>query len=905
MRNLFSSLLLLIPITVFAGSPVVRNTGNGVELQNNHVSIVLSNSAELVSCIDLETGVDIAEHSKNKIARIKTTSGVALEASRIVLAGDVMTITIGQYKVKLMIQAFDDFFTAEVLNQSLPGAEELVFLDLKFKYDFKDKNAFVAADVAMTLQTDPVFFPSGENKSIRGRCTAKTGFNGAKLAFVVSKKTGLRACLQMVYEALSPGTVPFTRAGGSFALDNEINKDDCVIISGDREIGDINELIKFYSGLGIRQFDFHKGSKTFLSGQFSFPVYGSAAAFKQQVTDPLRKAGILSILHTYAYYIDYGAKELLSNPKWQQQLEYRETFTLSKDLTETATQISVREDASGLRKDATYWSVHTPYLLIDEEIIKYTLDQSGFATCQRGMCGTTAMKHKSGAIIKVISGKFSCIAPQIGSELYYEVARRTAKAYNEGGFGGIYFDAYDGLETHLKKADLDGYLWYYGASFINEVLKYCEGTPIIEYSNQHPTVWAARGRCGAWDYPVRGYKNFIDDHLLYNKDYMNRHYVTTLGWYNFYPVGKNEPLNYATKYMFSDDVDYLGVKAVAYNQTMVYNGLKEIDVETIPAMRRNLDRYAQYNKLRKDGYFSDRVLEVLKQGKYEYSLGRKSGHWGFNEVTYVRRKLRDIKDDCLSGNNPFKRQKPFLRLENMYSSNGTSPVLLMKFNDALELKSQRLEKSFAAPIDISKHLGIKVRVKGNGQESKDAICIRLSQIPTGSGTGVGDYIVKLDFEGWRDVVLTSIDNAEYGGMKFKGMDDPLYNVHRYPINFSKIKSIKLFLAGECDDVRVGSIEAVPLVENALSNPIVRIGNSSVTFKDVIKSGEYIEYASGAKTALVYDSIGNSRTINVKRKGRLRVPYGAFSVIVDGDPELPETPAVVTLTIGLYGDFIFN
>lgn len=905
MRNLFSSLLLLIPITVFAGSPVVRNIGNGVELQNNHVSIVLSNSAELVSCNDLETGADIAEHSNNKIARIKTTSGVTLEASRIVLTGDVMTITIGQFKIELKIQAFDDFFTAEVLNQSLPGAEELVFLDLKFKYDFNAQNAFVAADIAMTLQTDPVFFPSGENKSIRGRCTAKTGFNGAKLAFVVSKKTGLRACLQKVYETILPGSVPFTRAGGSFALDNDINKDDCVIISGDRELGDINELIQFYSSLGIKQFEFHKGSKTFLSGQFSFPVYGSAATFKQQVTDPLREAGILSILHTYAYYIDFGAKELLSNPKWQQQLEYRETFTLSRDLTETATQIAVREDASRLRKDAAYWSLHTPYMLIDEEIIKYTLDQSGFATCQRGMCGTMAMKHKAGATVKVISGKFSCIAPQIGSDLYYEVAHRTAKAYNEGGFGGIYFDAYDGLETHLKKADLDGYLWYYGASFINEVLKYCKGTPVIEYSNQHPTVWAARGRCGAWDYPVRGYKNFIDDHMLYNKDYMNRHYVTTLGWYNFYPIGKNEPLDYATKYMFSDDVDYLGVKAIAYNQTMVYNGLKESDAETIPAMRRNLERYAQYNKLRKKGYFSDRVLAVLKKGKYEYSLRRKSGRWGFNEVVYVRSKLRDIKEDCLAGNNPFKKQKPFIRLENMYSSGGTTSVLLMKLNDASELNSQKLETTFATPIDISKHLGIKVRVKGNGSESKDAICIRLLQVSTGSGTGVGDFIVKLNFEGWRNVVLTNLDNAEFGGLKFKGMDDPLYMVHRYPIDFSKIKSVRLYLAGECSGVRIDSIEAVSLVENALTNPVVRVGNASVTFKDVIKSGEYIEYSSGTKTALVYDSIGNSRTIYVKRKGRLRVPSGSFTVTMGGKPELSESPAAVALTVGLHGDFIHN
>ena len=181
----------------------------------------------------------------------------------------------------------------------------------------------------------------------------------------------------------------------------------------------------------------------------------------------------------------------------------------------------------------------------------------------------------------------------------------------------------------------------------------------------------------------------------------------------------------------------------------------------------------------------------------------------------------------------------------------------------------------------------------------------MTPVSTGLGTGVADYVVCLNLKGWQDIVLTNLDNAEFSNLKFKGMDDPLYQVHRYSIDYSKISSVKLYLAGECNSVRIGSIEAVPLVENALTNPIVRISSANVTFKDTIHSGEYVEYWAGSRTAMVYDSIGNSRKIRVSRKGRLRVPNGDYTASVSGETALDGAPAEVTLTMGVYGAFIHN
>ena len=863
---------------------------------------MLAGNAELLSCVDIETGEDIASHDHKKIASAIITGGTSIEAGKIVLQDNRLTLFFGSRKVETRVEAFKDYFTIEVLN--VPSdIESITFFDLKLKYDYSARNPFVATGAALTLQTNQIFYPTGESKEVVGRCFARTGMVGAKLAFVACHRDDLRSILKDIYRSAPKGAILVNKSGGGpFALDGEANRYDCVLM---REANPtkVPEWIKFYSKLGIKQLDFIKGPSTFTQADFTFPGTGSAASFKKQISDPLYNAGIISTLHTYSYYISYTANEILSNPVWQQHLEFREAFTLSKSIDASTTSISVSGNKSVLKSSDSFNSVHSPYMLIDNEIIRFTIGANGFESCKRGQCGTKAAVHKTGAKVRLIGGYYSHIAPQIGSDLYYEIARRTAKAYNEGGFRGFYFDAFDGLGVHLKNADLSDYLWYYGATFINEVLKHCEREPlVVEYSDMIHSVWSARGRGGAWDTPARGYKNFIDDHLERNKTLMDRQYVTTLGWYNFYPTKKDQPGDFSTKYMFFDDVDYLGAKAVAYDQTMVYNGLLEKDVEEIPALKRNLELYAQYNRLRQSGYFSEKVKFVLKEAKYEYKLAQKGGAWGFKEAVYNRAKLKDITKDVLVGNNPFKRQKPFVRLENLCSSDCSSSISLLRFNEATDAFGQKCDAAFSTPLNMSKHMAVRVTVKGKGQGSTDAICVRLR---SAGSTGYADYVVRLDFDGWRDIVLPNLDNAENPDLKFKGMDDNLYNVHRRELDFTRVNSVQLFKTADCKDVRIRKIDAVPLVENALSAPTITLGSASVTYQDTLHSGEYLEYYAGNKTALIYDRIGNSRTVRVTRQGRFRIPQGAYQATVSGLPELKDAPSEVVLTFGTYGRFIKN
>ena len=899
MKRALFAFFFFLPFLLHAGNPILHRVEGGIELRNDKVSIVISEKAELISCIEVNSTVDIASHDHTKIAGIRTKKGGEIEANKAILDGENLRLFFGNIKVDLAVQVYEDYFTFEVQDDYSSSLESLTFIDLKLKYNISDTNPFLAAGVALSLQTDPVFFPSGESREVSGRCSARTGIKGAKLAVVACRKDELRSILKEVYRSVPRQSMPVTSAGGPFALDNEINKGDCLIVN-ELDSNRVGDYIDFCTRWGISQIGFHVGPKMFIQGEFSFPTTGSASAFKTQITDPLKKVGIVSLLQTYSFYISYAAKDILSNPKWQKQLEFRETFTLNRGISASASEIDVKGDRTKIKNDSDFWSGHSPYLLIDNEIIKYSIGKNGFVSCLRGQCGTQAAPHSAGAKVKIIGGHYSHIAPQPGSELFYEIAHRTAAAYNKGGFKGIYFDALDGLSFHLKNAGLEDYRWYYGASFVNEVLKYCDETPLVEYSTLYPSIWSARGRGGAWDTPNRGYKNFIKDHINTNKTLISRHYVTTLGWFNFYPRKAGQQGSFSTKYLFFDDVDYLGVNAIAYDQTIVYNQLKMEDIDAVPALRRNMENYAQYNKLRISSYFSENVKKTLREGKFEYKLEKKNASWGFREAVYLREKIHDIRSSVLSGYNPFVQQKPFIRLETLFSSASQSPITLSGFSENALSVGQLSKIVFKNPHDLSDHKAIKISIKGNGKESQDALCIRLL---SADSSGYSDYIVRTNFDGWRDVVLPDLDNAEYPELKFKGMEDNLYQMHRMDMDFSHVTSMQIFASGDCRDVRIRSIEAVPLVSNALTNPKIAIGNTSLTFKDQIRSGEYLEYQVGDKTAFIYDSTGNSREVSVSRVGRFLVPAGAFSVTVAGAPELKSAPAQVTLTVGLYGQFI--
>ncbi|MDD4772408.1 MAG: hypothetical protein PHZ09_02230 [Eubacteriales bacterium] len=876
----------------------IEKLNSGVKLENKHAVYMLSDRAVITNVYTKPQNTDIADspgpcfcHLTDKETR-KQINPVGLATD----AEGLLTVEFDDgYEATIKTEVFDEYITFELLSDIPPLYYSFTFAHMKLNYQKTGGDSFVSVGYAMSLNTHHNYFPSGEARAVKADCFTGLGTRGAKIAVITAPYSKIRGILKRINDTFADGSMPVSSTGGANALDYSQNYGDYVIIS-DSDPSAVGQWIEFYKRYSVDQLDFHQGGATFRQGDFVFYKTGSAAGFRSGVSDPLAAAGILSGLHSYSFYIDYNASHILKEPQWQSDLEVMETFTLAQDIGAGDSVIETIESTGDLSTYYGFMSHNTPFILIGNELIRITVDTRGFAGCQRGQGGTSPAEHKAGAKISHIGGYYGMIAPRPGSELFYHIARETARTYNEGGFRMIYLDAFDGLSVHTAHSGEKDYTWYYLASFVNELLAHTDVDPILEYSTIVPSIWSARGRGGAWDTPSRAYKEWNRLHLKSNRELMDRHYTTTFGWYNFYPVNYGYPGNFNVKYKYFDDVDFMGSIALAYNISIVYNGLTAGGVKRYPALERNMERYLVYSKLRKSGYFSEEIKRRIREGTYEYRLEETDGgKYAFYEKHYLKGKLHAVNEEgrsAVSGINPFGEQEPFVRIEGLLSSDGEYPVMLMEFDGQKPLRDQPLSVQFKER-DIKSNLALRVNVLGNN--SGDAICIRLKGA-TQDESGVSDYLIKLDFEGRREFILAEIDNGEFNHLSFD-KSNGLYEVYRANVNYDRLTDVQVYLHGACEGVLMSDIEAVRHIENPVINPTVRVGNSAITFECTVNSTEYLEYTPG-EGAVIYDAAGNGRGVD-NITGKLAIPSGAItadlSCISAG-----EAPVRAALTLGLTG-----
>ncbi len=875
---------------------MVINMSNFI-LENNNAALTLSDEGTVLSFTDKATGRDILAEAGKPFCYLLSSSGEITRPRTLSVGSDTLRFTFDKAELTLKWETDDGLFLFTVLTA--PREEDcrsFRFAELKFDYDFPSKDAMAVSGYAMNTLLEPLAFPGGSEKRTGAACFPCVGAAGAKYAVITAPHEQQRGLIKKLNGMIPNGELPITAAGGANALDCKDNHGDYVIVT-DSDPQRMAEWSEFYSRWSVDQLDFHHGEMTFRQGDFKFHKTGSAEGFRRLVAEPLRRAGITAGLHTYSFYIDYCAEGILTDPKWQEQLEVFCRLTLARDISAEDKLILPKEGMGDIPSEITFFTLGTNFILIDREIIRFRWTEEGFADCRRGWAGTAAVPHRAGAEIRHLSGYYGQLSPVIGSELFYHVARETARAYNEGGFGMFYLDALDGMYHHLKRrGDLD-LLWYYTLTFVNEVVKHCERSPVMEYSTFFPALYPARGRGGAWDTPARNYKAWSDAHLASNRRLMDCLLTTTFGWFHFCPADEEYPGNFGVKYLHSDDVDYMGIQALCHDQSIVYNPLYPFMFDNFPALRRNMERYLRYNKLRKDGSVSDEVKARLMAGKHEWTSEETSEGVKFREAAYRKQKLCDLSRDAMTAVNPFGEQVPFIRVENHLSSVGEDPVTLLPLDAERPLREQTLSRTLDH-LKLKDHLALRVTVLGNG--SGDAVCIRLKGHDYGNN-GVYDFVIRLNYTGLREFILAEPDNGDFADLVFPEKKEGGYEFSRERVNYDNLTSVEVYLSGDCTGVRMGDIEAVRHTERSLVDPIVEVNGSTAKFLCVLESTEYLEYTGGAG-AVIYDRYGNAREAEAMVTSGFALPDGAFTATLRDSGDSP-APARATLTFGVYGETI--
>ena len=240
---------------------------------------------------------------------------------------------------------------------------------------------------------------------------------------------------------------------------------------------------------------------------------------------------------------------------------------------------------------------------------------------------------------------FGRFVPGAETELFKEIARRTAEIINESGFDGIYFDAIDGSDILAGEE----YFWYYGTKFIFEVAKQLEHPVGMEMSSMSHHWWHYRSRWQAWDRPVRGYKRFEDIHsaaiksgrLFLPPKIKSNEYEHGL-WRGHTPLidkyapiengGLLLPLHFGwwgnqtwnppqVEPTFTDDIEYLCCKMIGNNAGLsMLGGVDKKTLDENPGFKRLIPIIKQYEELRHKNYFSDSIRTLLRQPGKEFTL---------------------------------------------------------------------------------------------------------------------------------------------------------------------------------------------------------------------------------------------------------------------------------------------
>ncbi|MBR6633548.1 MAG: S-layer homology domain-containing protein [Clostridia bacterium] len=641
-------------------------------------------------------------------------------------------------------------------------------------------------------------------------------------------------------------------------------------------------------------------------------ITGSGAFnFKALVSDKLREYGILSGLHTYAFYINEGCEELLSDPKWQEQFEITEEYTLAEDITASTRRIKTVESLDGASKGTGWLHRAWDLVIIDGELIRInvgTFNDNTITAVERGRFDTVATEHKAGAKIKRIGSYYGGLTPEIGSDLYYYVGQLTGEAYTNGGFDMVYFDAIDGVRKHIPTGSEFGGYQYHTTEFLRETLEHCATKPITEVYN--PSQYVVHSYTPAYDYANRGYKEYMRYHSEFNKTYLNSYFFATMGWYNFYPQKDianivDDPLKYPAntvyEYQHTDDVDLLGTLGIAYDYSMVFANLETY--YTLPKNKSNIDRYVKYDKLRKEGYFSEEIKKQLRESSYEHALVDKgNGNWALVQKHYDDARVHNLSDsyfNYIEGNNPFDEQTPFIRIQTDWSSVGEAPVLLAEFDENSPLTSQTLSYEYGETVNADQQHALRVRVKGNGKGG--AICFCLES-PKVSDDNQIDYVIPLDFDGWKEFTLVATDSFLYPANYFphwSGRNTYNFKVYRGPVDFSAISKMRIFTYGNVDGVMIDDVVLAKHTFAPMVNPTVTLDNGdTITFKCTVNSSEYLEY--DGKSAVIFDALGNTREVD-EITGSITVDSGSYKATLTADSAVDGAILRGKLTFGFTGE----
>jgi hypothetical protein len=719
-QNIKFRLFVVLILSVLIGS-CTSVSEESIVIENSNFKYEISNDGRNLHFTDKSDGKDYLDPETDSWCAYITQNGIKTNVSSVSLKGKRLILDFNDAKVtaEILIRDKKDHVIMEVTSVNRP-VESLSFINIPLKLEGMPYEPFAACVLSMNLFTQVRQLPALQTH-LWASCHERFGMKGAKIALVGVSQRRILPVIQRVME--SAEDVPHSDKGGAWAQMQKEGYGSYLMNFGTLSEETVDEWIGMCRSLGFNQIDNHGGGAFFRFGDFELNMEKWPDGWEsfKRINTRLHEAGISSIFHTYAFFIDKNSKYVTPVPS--EDLGYFSSFTLKEPLDSRSDEIVVNESTENISTIIGFFVRNSLSLRIGSELITFTGATKSppykFTGCKRGVNGTRPSSHTTNENAFHLREMFGRFVPGPETALFDEIARRTAEIVNSCGFDGIYFDAIDGSDILGGEENF----WYYGTKFIFEVAKRLERPVGMEMSSMSHHWWHFRSRWQAWDRPVRGYKRFIDIHSAAIKS-MNVFSPPNIKsnefehglWRGHSPLidkysamengGLLLPLHFGwwgnqtwnppqIEPTFPDDVEYLCCKMIGNNAGLsMLGGVEKKTLDENPLFARLVSIIRQYEELRQNNYFNDTIRALLRQPGKEYTLFREENNkWNFRPITYNKHKVSGLDNPSAQWtvNNEFEAQPVQLRIEPLMSVkpyNDPGNITIAGFSESGEILNE-------------------------------------------------------------------------------------------------------------------------------------------------------------------------------------------------------------------------
>lgn len=701
-KSNYHALLLIIITLALPGffSGCNQEAGDSIIIETGSFSYKIGKDGRNLHFTDKASGIDYLKNDPLSYCAEIFIDGKNYIVTNVTNKGKILKLEFSNNETTAEIRIRKKRGNINLKVESVSGpADALTFINIPLNLEGMPYEPFAACVLSMNLFTRVRELPALQS-NLWATCYKRFGLTGAEVTLLGVPQEKI---LPVIRDVMSHAAdVPYSDKGGAWALLQKEGYGSYLMNFGTLSEESVDEWIETCKMLGFNQIDNHGGGEFFRFGDFELnsDKWPDGWDTFKRINDRLHEAGISSIFHTYAFFIDKNTKYITPVPS--EDLAYFSSFTLAQPVTETDSMLVVNETTENISTTIGFFIRNSRTLRIGTELIEFTgvskTPPYTFTGCKRGVNKTKPASYGANESAFHLREMFGRFVPDPESALFHEIAGNTARIVSSCGFDGIYFDAIDGSDI------LGGeeYFWYYGTKFIFEVAQQLERPVGMEMSSMAHHWWHYRSRWQAWDRPVRGYKRFIDIHaaaikttrLFYPENIKSNENEHGL-WRGHSPLidkyagAENGslllPLHFGwwgnqtwnppqVEPTFPDDIEYLCCKMLGNNAGLsMLGGVDEKTLEANPLFKRIVEIVKQYENLRHKNYFSESVREQLRQPGKEFTLYQEDNEkWKLKPVSYDKHKVSGTNHPSAEwiSVNKFGKQALKLRIEALMSVSG-------------------------------------------------------------------------------------------------------------------------------------------------------------------------------------------------------------------------------------------